>query len=109
MVSLYAQYLKERTGKDCLETEHGFATYEVWDDGVYIEDIYVVPNMRDKKIASELADQIAETARSLGRKKLYGSVSPQANGATSSLKVLLAYGFKLLNSSPELIMFFKEI
>lgn len=109
MASLYAQYIKEREGKGCLETEHGFATYQVWQDGVYIEDIYVSPNLRQQGYAAEMADQITEIAKSLDKKFLYGSVSPLANGATQSLKVLLAYGFKLHNSSPDLIMFVKEL
>lgn len=109
MQSLYAKYVKERANKECLETEQGFAIYVVWEDGVYIEDIYVLPEFRKSGVASALADEIVLKAKELKKKRIYGSVCPQANGATDSLKILLAYGFKLLSSSPDLIMFIKEI
>ena len=44
-----------------------------------------------------------------GYKKLFRSVVPQILGSTESLRVLLAYGFKLDSSAVNLIVFVKEI
>ena len=109
MASLYAQYIKEREDKECIETEHSFASYQIWEDSIYIEDVYVSPNLRRQGYAAQMVDEITRIAKSLDKKFLYSSVSPAANGATQSLKVVLACGFKLHNSSPDLIMFVKEL
>ena len=109
MSSLYAAYVKERENKDIIESDKGFATYIFMEDGVYIEDIYVHPEYRKTDIASAMADEIAHIARGKGLKKLYGSVVPTARNSTASLKVLLAYGFTLQNSSNNFIWFSKDI
>jgi GNAT superfamily N-acetyltransferase len=109
MPSLRARYVKEREGFDTLETIDGFAEYKLFKDECYLRDIYVVPDKRKSDVATQLADRVSHIAKAHGCKFLTGSVSPQANGATESLKVLLAYGFKLRSASPELIIFSKDI
>lgn len=108
-MSLYAQYIKEREGKHILENEHGYATYMISGQECYIEDIYVVPEMRKSGVGAALADAITVEAKERGCKWLLGSVIPVANGSTTSLKVLLAYGFRLLKSEQNLIVMVKEI
>jgi ribosomal protein S18 acetylase RimI-like enzyme len=107
--SLYAQYIKEREGKETIETDKGFATYTYVPEGCYIQDIYVHPDHRKEHVCFNLADQIVEIAKEKGCKKLFGTVCPSANGSTTSLKVLLAYGFKLESSGNNLIVMVKEI
>lgn len=109
MASLYSSYIYEREGKEIVESEKGFATYNYINNGCYIQDIYVKPEFRKEGIASKMADQIAEIAKSKGYKKLFGSVCPSANGSTESLKVLLAYGFKLSESSNNFIILEKDL
>lgn len=108
-MSLYADYINERTGKEIVESDKGFATYYFHKDGCYIEDIYVQPDYRKSGEASNMANKIAEIAKSKGINKLYGTVCPSANNSTDSLKVLLAYGFKLDSSISNLIALVKEI
>lgn len=107
--SLYGQYIKEREGKDIIENENGFASFIIRGEECYIENIYVHPDFRKSKVASELANQVVEKAKECGCKFLTGSVRPSAMGSTDSLKVLLAYGFKLLSASQDAIIFVKEI
>ncbi|MEZ0208561.1 MAG: GNAT family N-acetyltransferase [Candidatus Paceibacterota bacterium] len=111
MPSLYARYILEREGKSIIEDERGFATYSFLPDlrAVYIEDIFVDKAFRNQNVASEYADQIATEAKSKNYKQLIGSVDPRAIGATSSLKVLLAYGFQLDSVAENLIYFKKQI
>lgn len=109
MPSLYARYIHEREEMGCVEAEHGFATYRVNLAQCYIRDIYVEPAYRKTGLASELADKITEIAKSRGCSYLTGSVAPEATGSTESLKVLLAYGFKLYKIDTNLIWFIKEI
>lgn len=108
-MSLYGKYIKERAGKEIIEDDRGFATYYYLNDGVYIENIYVLEDYRKTGVASNYANQIASIAKEKGCVKMFGSVSPKANGSTDSLKVLLAYGFKLDSSVDNFIALVKEI
>lgn len=108
-MSLFGQYIYERQNKSILEDEFGFATYYFQGDCCYIEDIYVVKEKRKENLASKYADKIAEEAKSKGMKYLVGSVKPSANGSTTSLKVLLGYGFELVSAQEDFIWFKKEL
>jgi predicted GNAT family acetyltransferase len=109
-MSLYSQYLSEKTNDFILETEKGFATYRYTSDKtVYIIDLYVNRDFRKHGVASALADIIVEEARQKGCTELIGSVVPSARGSTDSLKVLLAYGMTLLSSSNDFIIFRKDL
>lgn len=110
-MSLYAKYLTERTNDKILETGHGFATYRMIPDqkAVYIVDIYVDPDFRKAGTASQIADEIAKTAKKEGFTKMLGSVVPSMKGSTDSVRVLLAYGMKLQSSTNDFIIFEKEL
>lgn len=107
--SMYANYIYEREGKYCEESEIGFATYTFGEDYVYIEDLYVKPEYRKSHEASRLADNIALIAKQYGKNNMIGSVCTDTNKATESVKVLLAYGFYILNSNENMIYLKKEI
>jgi ribosomal protein S18 acetylase RimI-like enzyme len=109
-MSLYADYLHERTDDLIAEREWGFATYRVMDpETVYIVDIFVRPEVRRSGAASELADEIAANARANGYKWLLGTVMPSTKGSTDSLKVLLAYGMTLWKAEDDAIWFRKPL
>ena len=108
-MSLYAKYLEDRTPRKIIESEFGFITYEFTEDGIYIVDVYTVPEARRTGECFKLADMVLDIAKSHDLKFLYGSVCPAANNSTESLKVLLAYGFKLKSSFENFIYFYKEI
>lgn len=109
-MSLYAQYLRERTKDEIIETEQGFATYRFTDEkSCYIIDIYTIPDFRKQGAARDIADKVMEIAREKGCTRLYGSVVPSANGSTESVKVLLAYGMSVDSCSNDFIIFRKDI
>ena len=108
--SLYAQYLAEKTEDHILEIESGFATYRYLLDGAcYLVDIYVTPEARKRYLATELADSISAKARERGCNRLVGTVVPSAKNSTDSLRVLLAYGMRLVSAGPDLIVFEKAL
>ncbi len=108
-MSNFADYIKERQGKKIVEDENGFATYYFAMPDCYIEDIYVVPEKRKSGVASKYADEITKIAIEKNCLNLIGSVKPSANGSTGSLKVLLAYGFKLHSATEDFIWFKKSL
>jgi len=114
-MSFYADYIRERTTDEIIETEVGFVTYRFLTDmnleikQVYIIDIYVHPDFRQEGRASALADDVVAKAKQRGCTELLGSVVPSNKGSTASLKVLLGYGMRLKSSANDFIVFTKEI
>ncbi len=110
-MSLFAEYVAERLGDEIIENDKSFVTYRYLNDNksVYIVDIYVKPEYRKSKIASHLADEVVRIAKGKGATELIGTVSPAANNATDSLKVLLGYGMHLDSANEQVIVFKKEI
>jgi len=109
-MSFYAQYLKERTNDEIIETKKGFLTYRFMPTGeVYIVDLYIHPDFREQGEASALADEVVAIAKQRGCTELLGSVVPSNKGSTASLKVLLAYGMNLKSSTNDFILFSKGI
>lgn len=109
MTSLYGFYIKEREDFSILEVDGGFITYKITGEDVYIRDLYIVPSERRTRLATTLADEVAEIAKSEGCTKMFGSICPTTKGANESLQVLLAYGFRLANAQSNLILFVKEL
>lgn len=110
-MSLYAEYLLERTSDKILEMDFGFATYRHIPDQkvTYIIDIYVKPDHRRQNFAALMADQISQEAKDIGHTKIIGTVVPSSKGSTASLRVLLGYGMKLQSSGHDVIIFEKEL
>ena len=109
-MSLYAQYIAEKTNKFILETDYGFATYSFPDaTTVYLEDIFVVKDCRQQGVATELVDEITEIARYQGCTRLLGSVIPSTKGSTESLKVFLRMGAKIESATTDFIVISKGI
>ncbi len=110
-MSMYADYLRERTDDRIIETEKGFATYRYINDGssVYIVDIFVAPAFRRDGAASELANRIAAEAKGQGATEMLGSVRPSAHGSTASLDVLRAYGMSLHSAVQDGIIMRKDL
>jgi acetyltransferase (GNAT) family protein len=107
--SLFAKYIKEREGKEIIEDSYGYATYFFIDDGVYIQDIFVDVEHRRGNAAAGYANQIAKIAKDKGYKKMYGTAVPSAKGCTTSVKVLLAYGFEIHSAEHNAIIFVKGL
>ena len=108
-MSLYSEYIAERTDKHVYETDKGFIVYSLTEDALYIEDVFVAKDFRRQKICFEFGDYAAGIARFKGKSKLLGSVVPNSKGSTESMQMLLAYGFKLDSSINNFILLKKEL
>ncbi len=108
---MYADYLRERSHDEIIETASGFVTYRFLPDEktVYIVDIFVIPEDRKSKMASLMADGIVKIAKDRGCSKLVGSVVPSMKNSTLSMKVLLGYGMSLESATADFIIFKKDI
>lgn len=113
-MSLYGDYIKERLGKGILENDDGFAVYIIKDGKCYIEEIYVKPEMRNKVVngvvpAVDLANNVFAIAKESGCKVVFGSVVPSLPCATENTLSLIRYGFKVISSTENFILFEKGV
>jgi len=101
-MSLYAEYLSERTDDKIIETDFGFAVYRHWEDNaIFIVDVYVKPAFRKALLASSLVKKIiAAHAPSV----LYATIVPKARGSTEALIAALKFGAILDSSTNEFIL-----
>lgn len=102
---MYAKYIKEREGKEIIEDEYGYATFAMFPDHCYVEDVFVLPEFRKSGYASGYIDKVCEIMKTRNIRKIFVSVDPRANGSTESMKIILAYGFKLHASETNMIYF----
>ena len=91
-----------------MQSDIGFATWKEQDDGIYIVEIFVNPDKRQKRVASTLADQCIDQAKEMGVevKSVYGSVSMLSNTSHLSLMALTLWGMKLHKSREKQIKIF---
>lgn len=108
-MSLLSDYHKEQGLRHVIESESGFVIYQFLGEECYILDAYVVPDKRRTGLCFQMADQVAEHAKSRGCKYLTASAIPQANNPTRSIQTFISYGMKLIRAESTAIYFGKEI
>jgi hypothetical protein len=93
MASQWAQYRAETAGTLFIEKEHGFISYMLLPDSIYIEDIWVTPEQRKNKLGLRLVEEAEKHGMECG--KLFSMIRIDLNGATipGNLKAALAVGF----------------
>lgn len=106
---MFFEYQSELWGRDGFENETGFVTFKITGSECYIVDIFILPQFRRTKAASTLADKVAEIAKSKGCKFLTGTVSLAQKNPTLSTKALLGYGFELMQSNGDFLIFKKDL
>lgn len=98
-----------------LETPHGFLTYGfncvpgADFSHVYLEDLYVTPEMRKTHLASTMADKVADIARERGIEKMLGSVSKHSKTKDAAHRVLIAYGMTPYAEDQDIRWYIKDI
>lgn len=108
-MTLYAQYILEREGKEIIETDKGFATYSFNNGECYLQDIYVVPEFRKMGIMRQITEQVINKAKEKGCTYILGSVAVNAKNSSHSLRTLLNYDYKLYVVNSSMIFLKKDI
>lgn len=109
-MSLHSKWLKEYHNKEILENEYGFITY--WypnETTIYLEDIYIVPEQRNKKIGLDLVNQAIEIGKEKGCIQSIGSLDPNTVLFQKNLDNMLTFGYKISHIHGSLIILKKDI
>ena len=100
-MKLYAEYIKEREGKDCIYNEDCFIVYKVYGKEASIIDIYNRPNQRGKGNLKVIVDKLVEDLASREVETVYGYTDESTSGWQNSERLMLKYGFKKIKSESE--------
>ena len=109
MKSDYANYVEETTTKFIYEDQDGFFQYEILGDVLYIQEIYIKPDMRKLGVGRKYINLGEEIANQFDCKYLQGSVIPGSSAATGSLAFQIKCGYELYSSTPYIIFLRKKI
>lgn len=109
MDDLFIKYKLERENVHTIQVDGGFIMYKYLPDFCYIEDFYVVPELRGSGLIYKLANQVEDIAKKAGINKMLGSVVLGSEGAERSLAGCLKHGYKLLKLEGNVIWLQKEI
>ena len=92
---MWSDYFYEVRGWETLETEYGFAIYEVQKDCVYIHHAYTRPDIRDKGIGKKLMFEVSKIAKKHDKNMLMCGVDLDTFTANKNLLRYLHNGAKV--------------
>lgn len=110
--SMYAAYRLEFEGVHTVHMPNiGFANWKPEADGIYVQEVYVIPAKRGYRYAAQLTSCCIEDAvqKNVPVKKVYTTLAIGGKTIDKSIRAITEYGFKILKADQELIYFYKEI
>lgn len=108
-MTLYAEYIKEREGFECLEYERSFITFRIDGKCCYIRDCYIKDGFRKSGLLRMMCQSVADLAKDRGCDHLLISVCPVLPGCDEMVQKLIHFGCKLHTSVHNLIYYKREI
>lgn len=109
-MSLYAEYVTERTNRKVIEDENGFIIYEyIPGEIVFITDFFVTKEKRRQRIGFNLVDKVVEQAVKDGKTHILGSADLNAKNVLESIATIKAYGMTLCREASPTLFFSKPI
>ena len=109
MITNYALYVKEREGKDILESKEGFATYYFDHDSVYVADVFVRPEFRKQNIAKNFVLEIMKLGKEKGMKECVTFIDTSTKGYEISKSGLLANDFEVIGFNNNMVFFKRNL
>lgn len=106
---LYAEYVKEAYGRECIENEHGFITYSINGEVCHLDVLYTKKSSRKTGHAGSIYE-IFLSKLPPNVKILICEVDTKSNDPEQSLIVIFSRGFKVLdNNKDRYIRLWKQI
>jgi GNAT superfamily N-acetyltransferase len=108
-MSLWADYVREREGKEVIEGEHYFISYGIEGDYCVIGDMYVREEHREHGIGWMIFAQVISAALKKGCTYLVSTVSTADRNYARSIAIHKAGGFLELRRDGDMIVFQLEL
>lgn len=104
----FRDYLWETFQRKMVERPWGFYTYKVFENYIYLNDIYVKPLMRGKGFCREALNEIEDLAEELDKNYIGTKVSTCDVSWETNLEICEHLGFGRAKISPEYVFFMKR-
>jgi ribosomal protein S18 acetylase RimI-like enzyme len=108
-IDLFAAYVEEREGATLLRHAHGFGIYKPLGDFGYLQDVYVLPEYRQRGVGRDIVAKGLELCRKSNKKALLTTTDATANGASESALAILRSGFKIYKVETNAIWYIMEL
>ena len=98
-------------GDDIIESDIGFVTFRIINDGksIYLIDVYIKPEYRKSYKAGKLIYQAIQYGKSFGCTEIWATVVPSAKNSMRSMKLLLDHGGIVHSSLQDMIILKKDL
>lgn len=107
-VELYSDYLWEVYQRKIIHMPWGFACYGVYENYVFISDVYIDPKSRERGIPRQLLIELEKMAKSIGRFYIGTKVNTLDKAWESNLGICEHLGFGRAKVTPEYIFLMKR-
>jgi len=105
---LYADFVKESYGRECIETSDGFITFSVHKDVCHIDTLFVSRETRGRGAARDLFNKcLAALPEEVTL--LTAEIDTRSRVCSESLVCILSTGFKILDLRDPYIRIYKRI
>jgi GNAT superfamily N-acetyltransferase len=108
-VNKYKQYIKERKGLDLYEDEYGFFTYQIQDNKMFIQDLFVLPEFRNSGVGESYSKKIDKLALDNNCTHNVCTVCVRAKNYIDSLNFIKKMGYQVTNDEYTLVYLIKEL
>ena len=102
-MSYWKQYFKETKGWETLEIEDGFATYEVFEDCIFIHHSFIRPDKRDKGVGKKLMFEVSKIAKRHKKDMIRCAIDLNTYTANKNLLRYLHNGAKIWSAETSFI------
>ena len=106
---MFKDYLMERENKVYVEYDYGFAIYTIEDSYIYMSDVYIKPDERNKGLHNKVADDIVKIGKDNNCTYIVTTAALEDKNLQRSKKIIIDYGFVPLKINNGLIWYIKEI
>lgn len=110
-MELYKQYLKEIADIDLIVENGYFFTYQIQDNAVYLENVFINKELRNDKKVQDILNNIYEICKKQDKPYATSTVCKNANKEVISRSsyILKREGFVQFDEDDNMIYFSKEI
>lgn len=108
-MSLYADYIKEREGREVIENSIGFVAFKIIDNECYLADMYIVPDSRRGLAVKHFIDQLAKEASGRGCEYITARLHDNDPNRNRTLRAALKLDFNIFRSETGCIVIAKKL
>ena len=108
----YLAYLIEEENKEVIDIDHGFVAFQVLGEELFVTDIFVKKESRDKGYGLELAHKVLDAAKERMCKYMSCNVYAYSHNykrATRKIFLFNKFGFEIIAAEGNIITMKKEL